>query len=142
MRDRERLLQEDYVGESDGPWKVLVICQCLNRAGWVVAERVLRELFAEYPTPKSVATADPDRLREILRPLGLSDQRVPKLMAMSERYACHRDHFGVRYSEYPVARFSGCGRYAADAWDLFVLRKRCEPIDRHLRRYMDRAFPV
>ena len=148
MIDRERLIQEDYVNTDHGPWKVLVICQCLNRASWPTAEKVVKALFADYPSPISVdvgplnfsqGTETEDLLYAILRPLGFGIKRVHRLIDMSRAYVEASKVYGSDYDEYPVMDFSGCGQYALDAWWLFVLKKTCRPDDRLLKKYAIRT---
>ena len=148
MVDRERLLQEDYVVTEHGPWKVLVVCQCLNQATWVVAEKVLEELFAKYPSPDSldlVPLTDLegnemiDGLYTILRPLGFGMRRVNHLLTMSRQYVRVREDFRGQFEFYPINSFTGCGEYACDAWALFVLKLHRMPKDKQLVRYAKRV---
>lgn len=146
MENRERLIQEDYIDTPHGPWKVLVICQCLNLATWMVAEKVVKELFERYPTPYMAGSvvletdlASRNELLDIYRPLGFSTRRTNQFVMMSRQYASTESRFGDRYEDYQIQGFSGCGRYAEDAWNLFVLKKPLEPNDRHLMRYAMRV---
>lgn len=144
MKDRSKLIQEDYEGTDHFPWKVLVICQCLNQATWMVAEKVVETLFREFPSPDSlnlktmklyVACRTEDRVTEILRPLGFGTKREARLVRMSEQYVEARELYKEEFKKYWIEAFSGCGQYARDAWDLFVLKKSCEPEDRLLKKY-------
>ena len=147
MNDRVRLLQEDYKGSEWFPWKVLVICQCLNKVSWMTAEKVVVKLFTQYPSPANFdllfltylegSELEID-LYAILRPLGFGMKRVYHLIDMSQAYVDAMSDFGSNYEEYPVTSFSGCGQYALDAWRLFVLKKACRPDDRLLRKYAER----
>jgi endonuclease III len=144
MQDRERLIQEDHIRQSDGPWRVLVICQCLNLAAWMVAEQVVEELFEKWPRPEDLAEAEVEDVVDVVRRLGFGSRRAMSLKSMSLKsmsrsYADCEDRFGLRWREYPVMAFKGCGEYARDAWDLFVLMSPCEPSDVHLRRYAKRV---
>ena len=137
MIDRERLLQEDYVDTPHGPWKVLVVCQLLNRTTWKQAETALRSIFSKWPSPKSMAFMEVDEMQEfheILKPLGLTRTRRANLMAMSLQYHAAIAMF-AELRDFPVKAFKGCGQYAEDAWKLFVLKEECYPDDRRLRDY-------
>jgi len=137
QENRKRLIQEDYVDTDYGPWKVLVICQCLNQATWMVVEKVVEKLFEKYPNPKSVAKADPLELFEIVRSLGFGARRTDNLIDMSKQYRVQEEEFGDDYELYDILSMEGCGVYALDAWQLFVLKIPCNPKDRHLKRYAD-----
>ena len=145
MRDRSQLIQEDYVDEEHFPWKVLLICQCLNRAAWPVAEIVVKEILEIYPDPFEAedVSLDPESdsynsLFGVVRCLGFGKNRAKYFVEMSRSYVRCLEVYGDRYFRYPVKSFAGCGQYAEDAWTLFVLRRPCEPKDRLLRNYVER----
>ena len=138
MVDRGKLLQEEYVSTPHGSWKVLVVCQFLNRTTWVQAEPALVKFFEKFPNPESVARIsfnDVDKLKLILNSLGFLKSRLKAVLKMSLQFCDVYDQFGEDWSRYDVKSFTGCGQYAADAWDLFVLKKSCAPKDRLLRDY-------
>lgn len=147
MKDRNQLIQEDYVGTPDYPWKVLVICQCLNRANWMVAETVIAQIFERWPTPEDCSllyrtyekgTEWSTEAYNLLRPLGFGLTRVHRLTDMSLEYLRAEKDYDY-LEDYPIRAFPGCGNYAADAWDLFVLKRNCTPKDRLLRCYAERS---
>lgn len=148
MKDRTQLIQQDYEGTDHFPWKVLVICQCLNQATWMVAEKVVAQIFEEYPSPSAcdrrlmrpfMGCRTEDKLTDILRPLGFDTKRADRLMRMSEQY---NDQVTLipHYEFYPIESFSGCGQYARDAWNLFVLKRDCNPKDRLLKKYREKVY--
>jgi len=148
MKDRSHLIQEDYINSAEYPWKVLVVCQCLNQATWMVAERVLVELFAKYPSPDSLdlvpltyveGNALTEDLYWIFRPLGFGMRRVNSLLDMSREYVQERQVKGEAFETYDIGSFTGCGDYACDAWTLFVLKQPRKPRDKQLARYAKRA---
>ena len=145
MRDRVRLIQEDYIDTEFGPWKVLSVCQCLNRAAWPVAEVVATELFEAFPNPYVVDDYNPgpgtesyDQAYKILGCLGLGNRRAKFFTRMCWDYTMASSIHKDRYYAYPIKEFMGCGQYAQDAWLLFVLKKACSPTDRLLRAYAER----
>jgi hypothetical protein len=145
MRDRERLIQEDYRDTPDGAWKVLVVCQMLNIAAWMTAERVVAQIFLDYPSPFVLHTEVNERPTETVlrvmddvRPLGLKDRRTARLLAMTAQYVASAQLFGPEYHRYQIGGFAGCGQYAVDAWQLFILREPCHPTDKQLMRFAKR----
>jgi endonuclease III len=141
MRDREFLLQERYVNEEFGPWKVLVTCMMLNQTTWMQAEKALERIFERWPTPHSfdnMFNQDWYQLHEILRPLGLVERRSRFLVYMSRQFALNYDNVGTNWHKYRIFSFSGCGQYAEDAWTLFVLKTPCRPKDKRLMYYAKR----
>jgi endonuclease III len=142
MTDRERLIQEDYIDTEHGPWKILVICQCLNMATWMVAEEVVKELFEKYPNPTAMAKAFPDELFAMVKRLGFATKKTDNLIMMSKQYLIEEEVNGNKFALYRVRDMDGCGSYAADAWDLFVLKRACDPKDKQLRRYAEKLGAV
>jgi len=138
MTDRERLIQEEYVDTKYGPWKVLVICQLLNKTTWKQVEKVVSEIFHEWPSPGKLALMSFDDMRSLenlLRPLGFVKSRTKNLLKMSLQYCEERSKWADNWIMYEIFSFAGCGRYAEDAWKLFVLKETCYPLDRRLRDY-------
>jgi adenine-specific DNA glycosylase len=88
---------------------------------------VLTAIFERWPTPEAMAAADLREVEGLLRPLGLQRSRSRSLIALAVRYAdgCH------------VADLPGVGRYALDAWAIFVEgRTDVEPEDGYLNLYV------
>jgi endonuclease III len=140
MENRPTLLQEEYVKQEHGPWKVLVVCQFLNRTTWKQAEPALEEFFKLVPSPDAMprAVIVSDELESIVKPLGLALHRLRNLIFMTAEYREAVKKYGKDYDRYPVLEFDGCGRYAEDAWKLFVLKQACAPKDKQLLRYAAR----
>jgi hypothetical protein len=115
----------------------------------MVVEKVVAELFKEFPSPKCcdhrymqfyMACRMEDRLIEILKPLGLGTKRASRLIRMTTQYLDSELLHGDKYEVYPIKAYSGCGEYARDAWILFVLKKPCDPKDRLLKKYSVTRF--
>jgi len=107
------------------PWRCLVVCVLLNRTRGTVAEPILWEYLARFPTARVAASASRVEVEDLLRPLGLSRTRSGTLAGLAEAFASGGtvDPSSVR----------GVGRYALDAWAIFVEGRRdVEPSDRVL----------
>ena len=146
MQDRPQLIQEDYFGTAHWPWKVLVICQCLNMATWPVAEVVAAELFNMYQDPYAcdevcldLNSASYRELFDVVKQLGFGNKRTRYIVNMSRMYTKEMELYGESYGMYHVDQFPGCGSYAHDAWTLMVLGKPCNPKDKQLHRYAKRV---
>lgn len=139
MKDRCTLLQEDFCsGDWPDPWKVLVLCQMLNRTTWMQVEKVAKKFFERWPSPSSVVHEEDEFFawsRVELKPLGLAEIRARRIYRMSSDIDVDRKLFGDDWASYPVSLYAGCGVYATDAWFLFVLKRPCDPKDRRLRWY-------
>lgn len=146
MRNRDRLLQEEYINTVHGPWKILVVCSCLNVVAWPIAEVVLQDVFERYQDPwdmdevnipENIDQAQDNELYQIVKCLGFGMQRTERLIRMSRSYTYCLKQYGVEFHRYKVKDFRGCGVYACDAWKLFVLKEPCSPKDRYLLRYAE-----
>lgn len=130
-----RLIQEDYL---DSRWKILVCCILLNRTQGCTVRKLLPDLFGEYPGPRAMANANACRLYNMVSHLGFGERRTQALICMSKIYADVSDAGHELFLD--VRKLPGCGQYAADCWDLLVLRKKPahEVTDKELRKYMER----
>ena len=120
------LIQETLYSD---PWKVLVACVLLNKTSCAVVRTLIWELFALIPTPEEAAVAVPEGdILRIIRPLGLS-KRAGYIKKLSEQYL--RDDWRV------VTELAGCGKYASDAYALFVSGdwRGLKPDDKELVKY-------
>ena len=121
------LLEELYRRE---PWKLLVSCMLLNCTTRLQVDRVLPALFNRYPTARALAAApDAAELERLLAPLGLQRRRSKSLL-----------RFSREYTEKPwadVMELHGVGKYAADAYAIFILGRWREtrPDDHALNFY-------
>jgi methyl-CpG-binding domain protein 4 len=123
----EPLIQLKYRRQ---PWRLLVACVLLNRTRGSVADPVIRELFRRWPDAVTLSGADRDELAELLRPLGLHNNRAGALIALSAAWPRRR----LRRAD--VLRLPGLGPYAADAYELLVLGDlSVVPEDRELLRW-------
>lgn len=120
------LLQEIYF---DDPWKSQVCCILLNCTRRVQVDRVREELFTRYSTPEQMATADPQELANLLRPLGFYNRRARSLIRFSKEWL-------TKAWKHPRELY-GIGQYAADSWDIFYNnRLNINPDDGVLVKYV------
>lgn len=131
------LLQE----KADSPFQVLVACVLLNRTTREQVDRIWPEVVERWGEPGPMSRANAAELGEVLRPLGFWRTRAATLKVMALAYIADRPTTAAEVLELP-----GCGRYAADAWAIFVegredvhpfdgiLAVRAEQIRREIRR--------
>ena len=121
-------LIQEYLWED--PWKIFVACIFCNLTKRVQAEPYMWKFFKKYPTPKDASRADPEEIKKMIQPLGLSGRRSKTLVKMSDDYLNKdwRDDPDVLY---------GIGKYACDAYRIFCLGewKDVEPKDHALNDY-------
>lgn len=125
---RERLIQEELLGQSDYPWRMLVACILLNRTRGFVVRPVLARLLELWPTPEELAQSDHAKLVEVIRPLGFKQRRSGYLRHMSQQYIRGRR----------PETMSGIGDYALESWLIFVEDfLDFEPSDAKLKAYVE-----
>jgi len=134
VTDDPPLFQEELFQE---PFWMLAACQLVNRASWARARGVLDEVRRRWPGQTYLALADLWELTDAVRPLGFQRQRAINLVSMAQAWANCPDESRGRVD---VLRLPGCGRYAADSWEIFVLGRRdVEVTDKRLRQFLDRG---
>jgi len=105
---------------ADEPWQLLVTCFLLNKTGRESVDRVLATFFRRWPVAADLVGADVDEIGRLLEPLGLHRKRSRMLVRFSREYL---DAVAEVGSPLPVARLRrlhGVGRYACDAYRIFV----------------------
>jgi len=138
------LIEEDAMVYND-PFKLLVVCQLLNKTTATVVRHVVYRdgFFDRYPDPDVLAGADTEGLEAVLKPLGLWRKRAVGLKRFAREY---REAFYDAYTgvfrvdaNVKIADLYGCGEYASDAWDIFVLGawRSLRTSDKDLRRYVE-----
>jgi methyl-CpG-binding domain protein 4 len=138
------LVEEDPMIYSD-PFKLLVACILLNKTTATQVRHVLFEkgFFDRYPSPESVYGSDIESLESELKPLGLWRKRAVGLQRFSREYVelfWDASRGGYRHDvAVDVGRLHGVGKYAKDAYSIFVMGawKGLRPDDKDLKRYIE-----
>ena len=112
----------------------------------LVTERVMKELAAEVRvTPRAIAGMPGAKLARILRPAGLSRQKVPKIREIARTLVERRDDDMDAFAaaSTPVARemllrLPGVGPKTADVWLSLVAGRDTMPMDTHIARLVRR----
>lgn len=102
------LIQEDLWPDE---WKILVACMLLNCTTRRQVEKVLPQLFFQWPTASDMASADPTAVSKIISTLGFQNRRAQSLIKMSKVYV------GGTWTH--AKQLPGIGGYAAAAWEIF-----------------------
>jgi endonuclease III len=111
------------------PWRVLVACVLLNKTSRGQVRGIISDLFALCPTPDATLDVPVERIAAVIAPLGLV-KRAQTIKQLSREY--------LSDDWKRVTELHGCGRYASDAYTLFVngeWRSMEAPLDKELQRY-------
>jgi methyl-CpG-binding domain protein 4 len=108
------LLQEYYC--ADG-WRLIACCLLMSRVSSAKVKTVaIAAFFSACPTPSALIDAAPEQLQAIMHPLGLFENRMKSLVAISQRYL-----------EMPVfdlgldaaTKVFGCGAFTVASFHIF-----------------------
>jgi methyl-CpG-binding domain protein 4 len=126
------LLQEQLNAD---PWKIFVCCIFCNMTSRKTAEPYFWKVLERYPTPKAMASAEFDELKDMIKALGLIQRRTRALKNMS----C--DYLNKDWKDNP-SKLYGIGKYGSDAYYLFCTNEweRVKPKDYALKLYQDWLF--
>lgn len=124
----------------DRPFWLLVACVLMNRAGGHQAKPVLEEMMLFWPEPKHVAAAEVMCfLDEIIRPCGFQHQRSRRIGRLAAQWLLDGYDIEPPTERAEVLALSGCGKYAADSYEMFVLGRQVDdPGDHVLRDWQER----
>ena len=141
----ERYKPRNWAAGLD-PFEALMSIIVSQNSTDLVTERVMGTLAAAVKVrPKTVLEMRPARLASILRPAGLSRQKVPKIREIARilvtRYDGKMDAFLTAPA--PIARemlleLPGVGPKTADVWLNLVAGRDTMPIDTHIARLVRR----
>lgn len=112
---------------------VLLSAQCTDER----VNQVTPELFALADNPKDMARIHPDRIREIIRPCGLSPQKSKAIAGLSEILV--REHGGeVPRDIEALERLPGVGHKTASVVMAQAFGIPSFPVDTHIHRCANR----
>lgn len=145
------LMQERY---RENPWALLVGCILFNMVHGKKAEPVHAEFLRRWPTPNSIglyrvetpdgpiigdwAPAAGQKFKEemcrLFQPIGFQYRRVERIYKMTA------DFLELEPAKNPgvdIRELHGCGKYAADSFNMFVRGQLVEDVgDKELKKYV------
>ncbi len=125
---------------SSDPYYVTICEVLLQRTNAEKVVGVAQELFRRFPSPRSLAVADPEQLRELLRPLGLP-ARAQWVRQIAAAFV-QAEREGRSVGPLDLERLPGVGPYVASAVRVLVFRSDEAVIDEHVLRVLRRVFGV
>jgi A/G-specific adenine glycosylase len=121
------------------PYKVLIAEILLRRTHAPQVVPVYSQFLEEYPNPAALAAAAADRIRGLLRPLGLRwrAENVIQLRGTLGREASH-----VFHNAGALRRLPGVGDYVSAAVRCFCFNERVPVVDTNTSRVIVRLFGI
>jgi methyl-CpG-binding domain protein 4 len=129
------ILQQEFRGQDPNNlgYRLLIACIMLNQTSNKNVRQVIYSFFDKWSTPQSVVNADPDEIRNHIRPLGFYNRRTTTIIRFSHEYITKRF---VNANE-----LYGIGKYANDSYEIFIKGNlNVEPTDKILIKYLNGDF--
>lgn len=124
------LLQQEF---QHDPFKMLTACIMLNQTSNRHVRKVIYDFFDRWPTPQAVVEADPDDIREAIRPLGFYNIRTKRIQKFAHEY--------IEKTFTSAHELHGIGKYANDSYEIFIKGNlNVQPTDRILLAYLNGEF--
>jgi A/G-specific adenine glycosylase len=118
------------------PYRIFLAEMLLVRTRTDVVARLFESICARYPNVDTLASADENELREVLRPLGLS-KRVP-FFIKAARYIVDIHNGEIPSQVEDLLKIPGMGAYTAPAVATFAYGRGLVPADVNILRFVSR----
>jgi len=124
--------------KTSDAWKVLLAAILLKKT---TVNQVLKvyNLLANY-TPRDILNIDELVLKDILRPLGMENQRTKLLKKLAKKLI--EDFNGKVPCDEKLKELPGVGDYTYSEVMLLACNKRSVLLDRNMIRVLERFFPI
>ena len=108
------LLQEFYAFDT---WQLLIACVLMSRvSSWDTKHRCISAFFERFPTPSDALHATSEQMLEVMKPLGLFENRLRSVTAVTERFlAAPVFEVGLE----PNVKIYGIGAFGFESFKLF-----------------------
>jgi len=100
-----------------------------------MTDRIARELFRRYPTPRALAGARPRDVERILHDIGFYRTKARYVIGTARRVV---ERGGVPDTLEGLMEFPGVGRKVANCVLVYAFGKDAIPVDTHVHRFSNR----
>ena len=121
------------------PYKILVTEQLLRKTTAKQVNDIYETFFAAFPSFAELAQFPKDKIKSIIRPLGLQNQRAELLHEISAKLV---ELGGVPKEEDQLLSLPGVGQYCTDALRCLAYGQDVPMVDRNVVRLIDRVFSI
>jgi len=126
MKYRDDLMVQQQI---KGAWQHMVAVICLNQTYRKQVKEILPQIFKKWPTAQKMTKAPIQKLRSMIKPLGLWRVRSHRIKQMSKEF--------LHWDGKDAAQLSGIGRYGSDSYKIFFKNQfNIRVKDKELRRYL------
>jgi len=110
----------------------------LQRTKAETVSKFLPLFFKKYPSWKQLGEATEDELKEIIKPLGLYNQRGRRLYKLAQELKIKNGRFPTERNQ--VEDLPMMGQYITNAFELYILKKKAPLLDINMARLLERFF--
>ena len=110
----------------------------LQRTKAETVAKFLPIFFKKYPSWKKLGEATEDELKDLIKPLGLYQQRGARLFKLAQELKSRKGRLPLDRNE--VEELPMMGQYITNAFELYVLKKRAPLLDVNMARVLERFF--
>ena len=112
-----------------GAWQHMVAVICLNQTYRKQVKEILPQLFYIWPTPEKMAQAPLNRLRRLIKPLGMWRVRSQRIKRMSKEF--------LLWDGQDATELHGIGRYGSDSYRIFFKKQyNIKVTNKELKKYL------
>ena len=131
-------LRDDLMVQQqiNGAWQHMVGVIMLNQTGRKPVKTVLPEFLFRWPTEMHFYfLADPDVVKDVIRPLGMVNVREKRLRRMTQDF--------LTWNRNNAADLYGIGKYGSDSYEIFFKQNySVQPTDKELIRFLKEEIHV
>ena len=121
------------------PYEMLLCEMMTKRTRAENVTEVYKQFLLAYPSPQAVVSAGIDEIREVIRPLGLYNERAKELTEIMSVIVNKHNGIVPETAE-ELMKLPGIGRYVANAVLCFGYKQRVPIVDVNVVRIFDRFF--
>lgn len=119
------------------PFKVLISTVLSQRTKDVNTHKASEALFSSYPTPKALADAPLDHIKELIKPSGFYNVKAKRVKNISKKI--HEEYDDeVPEDLDKLLGFNGVGRKTANCVLVYGFGEPAVPVDTHVHRISNR----
>ena len=124
--------------KSASNYELIISEVFLQRTKAETVSKFLPSFFKKYPSWKQLGDATEEELKEIIKPLGLYNQRGKRLYKLAQELKIRNGRFPTQRNQ--VEDLPMMGQYITNAFELYILKKKAPLLDVNMARLLERFF--
>ncbi len=137
IKNLKKKYQGKMVVDFQDPYKVLIATIVSQRVKDETTEKISRIFFEKYPDVRSLARADLNSLRKILKPAGFFRQKSKHIKSVAETLL-KKYNGNVPRNLPELVKLPGVGRKTANCVLVYAYKLPAIPVDTHVHRISNR----